>query len=105
MTRIKYATFVALLATVAATNLALETWGVIPIGFGLEAPAGVFFAGLAFGLRDVLHETGGPRWVVGAILAGAALCTYRVPTGVADKAGKVVVATEFILVNRAREEM
>ena len=91
MTRIKYATFVALLATVAATNLALETWGVIPIGFGLEAPAGVFFAGLAFGLRDVLHETGGPRWVVGAILAGAAL-SYVLSDGAEIPGGHVSIA-------------
>jgi uncharacterized PurR-regulated membrane protein YhhQ (DUF165 family) len=35
------------------------------------APAGVYFAGLAFSLRDALQETLGRRWVIAAILIGA----------------------------------
>lgn len=70
---IKALSFAALLGTIIAANWALQRWGVVPIGFGLSAPAGVFFAGLAFGLRDVLHETGGRWWVVAAIACGAAL--------------------------------
>lgn len=69
---IKVVTFLALVGTVWAANLALETWGVIEF-LGVEAPAGVLFAGLAFGLRDVLHEVGGARWVLSAILVGATL--------------------------------
>lgn len=63
----------ALLATVAAANAAIIVFGLVPVGFGLMAPAGVYFAGLAFTLRDGLQEAGGRRWVVGAILGGAAL--------------------------------
>lgn len=78
----------AFVATVYGANWALATFGIIPIGFGLSAPAGVFFAGLAFGLRDVLHELGGVRWVLSAILAGSALAYliedgYTIPGGVA----------------------
>lgn len=76
----RFAAFVALLATVVAANWALHTFGVVPIGFGLTAPAGVFFAGLAFGLRDILHETGGRRWVLAAITAGALLSALVAPT-------------------------
>lgn len=36
------------------------------------APAGVFFAGAALSLRDGVHERLGARWVLAAILLGAA---------------------------------
>lgn len=71
--QIKIATFAAFIATVFAANWAITTIGIVPVGFGLMAPAGVYFAGLAFTLRDGLHELGGRRWVVAAILIGAAL--------------------------------
>lgn len=67
------ATVAAFLLAIIGANWALETWGVVDIGFGLTAPAGVFFAGLTFGLRDAIHEYGGVRAVVPAILAGAGL--------------------------------
>lgn len=70
---IKLSLLAALVATVVGANWALSTFGFISVGFGLSAPAGVLFAGLAFGLRDSLHEAGGRRWVFLAIGAGAAL--------------------------------
>ena len=63
----------AYLATIVAANWALDRWGIVPVGFGLAAPAGVYFAGLTFGLRDALHETTGRRWVLAAIAAGTVL--------------------------------
>lgn len=60
-------------ATVAVANVLTSTFGLIPVGFGLMAAAGTFAAGLALGLRDVLHETGGVRAVLVAIAAGTAL--------------------------------
>ena len=66
-------TTLAFLAAIIGANWALETYGIINIGFGLTAPAGVFFAGLTFGLRDALHELGGVRAVVPVIVAGAAM--------------------------------
>lgn len=73
-------TFAALLASIYGANWALETYGLVPVGFGLVAPAGVYFAGLTFGLRDVLHESGGRRWVLAAIVIGAALSYLVAPT-------------------------
>lgn len=67
------ALFAAYVATVYGANWAIGAFGVLPIGFGLMAPAGVYFAGLAFSLRDGLQERGGRRVVVLAILAGAVL--------------------------------
>ncbi len=66
--------------TVFAANWAIERYGLVPVGFGLRAPAGVYFAGLAFALRDVVQETLGRRVVVGAILAGTAASYLVSPT-------------------------
>jgi uncharacterized PurR-regulated membrane protein YhhQ (DUF165 family) len=60
-------------ATVWAANWAITKWGTTPVGFGLTAPAGVWFAGLAFTLRDVTHRTLGRTAVVWAIAAGCLL--------------------------------
>jgi len=59
--------------TIIAANLTIIAFGIVPVGFGLLAPAGVYFAGLAFSLRDALQETLGRRWVIVAILLGAAV--------------------------------
>jgi uncharacterized PurR-regulated membrane protein YhhQ (DUF165 family) len=71
------ATAIALLAayvlTIFAANWAITTFGLVSVGFGLMAPAGVYFAGLAFSLRDGLQEAAGRRWVLAAIVIGAAL--------------------------------
>lgn len=61
------------LGTIVAANWAITRFGAVPVGFGLLAPAGVYFAGLAFTLRDLLHEAAGTVWVVLAIAAGAGL--------------------------------
>lgn len=61
------------IATVFAANWAIARFGAVPVGFGLVAPAGVYFAGLAFTLRDITQDTLGRSWVVGAILIGALL--------------------------------
>ena len=78
----------AFIATVVGANWALATFGIVPIGFGLTAPAGVFAAGLAFSLRDWLHEAGGRAWVLVAIVVGASLSyaiepTFAIASGVA----------------------
>jgi uncharacterized PurR-regulated membrane protein YhhQ (DUF165 family) len=59
--------------TIVAANWAIATFGMVGVGFGLLAPAGVYFAGVSFTLRDAVQETLGRRWAVGAILVGAAL--------------------------------
>lgn len=59
--------------TIVAANWAIGRFGIVPIGFGLMAPAGVYFAGLAFTLRDGIQETAGRRAALAAILAGAGL--------------------------------
>lgn len=52
----------------------------IPVGFGLEAPSGVLWIGLALVLRDVVQMALGRVWTLGAILAGAALSWLVAPS-------------------------
>tara|TARA_S200002703_G_C3701154_1_gene215337 strand:+ start:240 stop:752 length:513 start_codon:yes stop_codon:yes gene_type:complete len=69
----------AFAGTVLAANATLEKFGFVSVGLGLTAPAGVFFAGIAFTLRDLLHESGGRAWVLGAIIVGAMLSWWVDP--------------------------
>jgi queuosine precursor transporter len=76
------------ISTIVAANWALQTFGLVPVGFGLVAPAGVYFAGLAFTFRDLTQESLGRRWTVAAILVGAGLSAlvspqFAVASGVA----------------------
>ena len=63
-------------ATIILANWAISTFGLVPVGFGLMAPAGVYFAGLAFTLRDLLQDAAGTRVVLACIVVGAALSGF-----------------------------
>jgi uncharacterized PurR-regulated membrane protein YhhQ (DUF165 family) len=67
------------IGSILAANVLIATFGVIPVGFGLLAPAGVLAAGAALSFRDGVQETLGRRWVAGGILAGAALSALVSP--------------------------
>jgi uncharacterized PurR-regulated membrane protein YhhQ (DUF165 family) len=73
------AILVAYLGTIVLANWLITTFGVVPVGFGLLAPAGVYAAGLAFTLRDLVHDQWGGRITVCAIAAGAALSAWLSP--------------------------
>lgn len=69
-------------------NLAIALVGFVPVAPGLQAPAGVYFAGVALGLRDAVQELLGRRAAVLAILIGAAVSylftpAFAVASGVA----------------------
>lgn len=70
---------VGLLATIPAANWATANFGFIPVGFGATATAGTLAAGIALGLRDLVHDTLGRRAVVTLILVGAALSWWIAP--------------------------
>lgn len=65
------------IATIVAANWAINTVGgedhAVPIGFGLVAPAGVYFAGLGFTFRDFVQRLGGVKFAGLAVLVGAAV--------------------------------
>jgi queuosine precursor transporter len=76
---------VGYMATIVAANWATSSYGMVPVGLGLVAPAGVYFAGLTFTLRDLTHETFGRRLVLLAILLGALMSAVIAPAlGVAS---------------------
>lgn len=75
----RYLPLVLYIGTIVAANWAIQTFGFVPVGFGLMAPAGVYFAGLAFTFRDLTQDQLGRRWTVGAILIGAALSALVSP--------------------------
>ena len=83
-----FATFVA---SVAGANWAIHRYGIVSIGFGLHAPAGVYFAGLALGLRDALHERTALVLVFAAIASGAAV-SYWVADAVIVPGGHLSIA-------------
>lgn len=85
------ALFTLFVATVIAANWALGRYGIVNVGPWLTAPAGVYFAGLAFGLRDALHETGGRRWVYAAITTGAVV-SYVIEDAVTIPGGHAPIA-------------
>lgn len=81
----------AFVASVWLANWLVVRYGVVSIGFGLEAPAGVFAAGLAFTLRDLVQRTLGRPVVVLAIVAGCGLA-YWVGAGGTVPGGLVPLA-------------
>ena len=77
----------AYIGTIFGANLALKTFGFIDIGFGLTAPAGVLFAGLAFTFRDLTHEALG-RWACVVAIAIGALLSFLIEDG-----GRIAIAS------------
>jgi uncharacterized PurR-regulated membrane protein YhhQ (DUF165 family) len=91
---------VAYVLTVVAANWAIDRYGTVSVGFGLTAPAGVYFAGLAFTLRDITHDTLGRWYVLAGIAAGSVISLVQsdnatIPGGVTSIA--VASAAAFLL--------
>lgn len=70
---VKIAAALGFIAAVLAANYVTTHYGMVPVGFGLMATAGTYFAGLAFILRDLVQDRVGRRTVVALIIVGAAL--------------------------------
>lgn len=63
----------AFIAAILAANYVTTRYGMVPVGFGLIATAGTYFAGATFILRDAVHDVAGRRAVLALILLGAGL--------------------------------
>jgi uncharacterized PurR-regulated membrane protein YhhQ (DUF165 family) len=81
-------------ATIFAANWLIQHVGIVPVGFGLMAPAGVFAAGLALTLCDIVQATLGRAAVIAAILIGAAL-SYLVSPAFAVASGVAFLVSEL----------
>lgn len=73
MTTIRYLLAASFLGCIIAANYVTTRYGMVPVGFGLVATAGTYFAGASFVLRDSVQDTSGRRWVIALIVAGAIL--------------------------------
>lgn len=71
--------FAAYIGTVFAANWAVQRYGFVPVGFGLTAPAGTYFIGLAFTFRDLTQNTLGRWFSLLAIFIAAALSYFVSP--------------------------
>jgi queuosine precursor transporter len=65
--------------TIFAANWAISRFGFVSVWPGIQAPAGVYFAGLALVLRDAVQVLLGRRVSVAAIPIGAALSWFVAP--------------------------
>jgi len=93
------------LGSIVAANWAVSAIGVVPVGFGLMAPAAVYFVGFTLVLRDVLQRQIGKPATVGLIVAGAGLSALISPTlalasGLAFLASESVDLLAFSIVER-----
>lgn len=67
----------AYLACILGANAAIQHYGIIPVGFGLSAPAGVYFIGPALVFRDLVQWTLG-KYVSLVTLAFGAVMSYAI---------------------------
>lgn len=71
--------FVAYVLSIVLANWSLRRFGLVDVGPWL-IPAGSFWAGVTFTLRDLVHDRLGWRWAVLAVCAGAALSWFVAPS-------------------------
>jgi uncharacterized PurR-regulated membrane protein YhhQ (DUF165 family) len=84
----------AFLATILAANYATGHYGLVPVGFGLVATAGTYFAGLTFVLRDLVHDLSGRWFVMLLIVVGAGLSFAISPPFIALASGVAFLLAE-----------
>ena len=76
---IGYAALVGFVGTVILANWVVDRYGVVPVGFGLMAPAAVYVVGVAFTLRDLVHDHLGRVAVLCAVAVGGAVSALVSP--------------------------
>jgi uncharacterized PurR-regulated membrane protein YhhQ (DUF165 family) len=64
---------IAYALTIIGANWAVHTFGLVPVGFGLYAPAGIYFVAAALVLRDAVQYTLGKIPALAVMAAGIAL--------------------------------
>lgn len=89
----KIAALFAYVATIVAANWMTGHFGLVHVA-GLAVTAGTFAAGLSFVARDALQDAAGRRWVLAAILAGAALSAGLSPVQLAVASGVTFLVSE-----------
>jgi hypothetical protein len=68
------------IGSIVLANWLVQRFGLVPIGFGLLAPAGVFAVGLTFPARDYIQKFMGKAAGIAGILIGAGISWAISPT-------------------------
>ena len=82
------------LACILAANYVTTEYGMVPVGFGLVATAGTYFAGLSFVLRDAVQDAAGKWVVLTLIVVGAGLSFAISAPFIALASGAAFLASE-----------
>lgn len=93
--------FVVYVGSIAGSNWMISHVGravqgahVLPVWFGLEAPSGVYLAGLTFVARDIVQRLAGLRVGVVAIVIGAAISWWASSPAIAVASGVTFLLSE-----------
>lgn len=81
--------------TIVLANWLIVEFGLVPVGFGLMAPAGVFAVGVAFTLRDLIQRLLGRAAVIAMIIIGAGL-SFLVAPNLAVASGAAFLISESL---------
>lgn len=87
--------FLAYIAAVVAANWLTNTYGFVPVGFGLATTAGTYAAGVALLARDLVQDTAGRMAVLGAVTIGAALSWWLSTPQLAIASGAAFLVAEL----------
>lgn len=86
---------VVFVGAVVAANYLTDRYGFVPVGFHQVAAAGTFAAGLALGLRDLIHDVFGRRGALLAVCTGSALSLAVAPPALAAASGLAFLVSEL----------
>ena len=84
------------LATIVAANWAVHRFGVVPVGFGYLAPAGVYFVSAALVLRDAVQYLLGKTITLAVMATGVALSALVAGHQLALASGAAFAVSELI---------
>jgi uncharacterized PurR-regulated membrane protein YhhQ (DUF165 family) len=93
-TRIGILAAITFVACIVAANYVTTRYGLVPVGFGLTATAGTYFAGLTFVLRDTVQDSWGKAATMGLIVFGAAVSYLVSDPFIALASGVAFLASE-----------
>lgn len=82
-------------ASIMLAAYLVATYGAVPVGLGLYAPAGAYVIGVTMVLRDLTQDQLGPKWTYAAILVGTGLSAAISP-GVAIASAAAFLGSETL---------
>jgi uncharacterized PurR-regulated membrane protein YhhQ (DUF165 family) len=85
----------AFVGCILAANYVTTEYGMVPVGLGLVATAGTYFAGLSFVLRDTVQDGFGKAWTMALVVFGALLSYLVSDPFIALASGVAFLASEL----------